>query len=95
MDKLFKDEPVVLIDAYAWIFRSFYALPDFRNSAGESTAVVHGFLSTIPKISAFAEEKHGAKAELMVFFDRGGPQERLAAYAEYKANRPETPEELK
>ena len=34
MDKLFRDEPVVLVDAFAWIFRAYYALPDFRNDAG-------------------------------------------------------------
>lgn len=85
----------MLVDAYAWIFRAFYALPDFRNRAGEPTAVVHGFLSTIPKLAAFAEAQSGARAEMAVFFDRGGPQERLAAYADYKANRPETPADLK
>lgn len=95
MGELFKDEPVVLVDAYAWIFRSFYALPDFRASFGQPTAVVHGFLSVLPKLSAFVEESSGAPPEFIIFFDRGGPRERLAAYADYKANRPETPEDLK
>ncbi len=95
MDKLFQDEPVVLVDAYAWIFRAYYALPDFRNQDGQPTSAVHGFLSIFPKIISFVEKKYGAAPEFVVFFDRGGPQERLAAYADYKANRPETPEDLK
>lgn len=86
---------VVLVDAYSWIFRAFHALPDFRNSAGRPTAVVHGFLSTLAKLSEFAGQASQAPAGLVIFFDRGGPQERLAAYPEYKANRPETPEDLK
>lgn len=95
MNKLFKDEPVVLVDAFAWIFRSYYALPDFRNSRGEPTGAVYGFLSTLVKLSDFAAHTSGAPAEMAVFFDKGGPQERLAAYAEYKANRPETPPDLR
>ncbi len=95
MEKLFKDEPVVLVDAYAWIFRAFYALPDFRSSGGQPTAAIHGFLSVLPRLSAFVEERCGIRPEFVIFFDRGGPQERLAAYAEYKANRPETPADLK
>lgn len=95
MGELFKDEPVILIDAYAWIFRAYYALPDFRNSKGQPTSVVHGFLSVLPKLAAFVEKECGVPGEFAVFFDRGGPQERLAAYADYKANRPETPEDLK
>lgn len=95
MNKLFKDEPVVLVDAYAWIFRAYYALPDFRNSAGQPTSVVHGFLSTLPKLVAFATKTCGATAELAIFFDRGGSQDRLAVYADYKSNRRETPEDLK
>src|SRR3990167_3645681 len=95
MEKLFKDEPVVLVDAYALIFRGFCALPDFRNRDGQPTAAVHGFLSGLPKLAACAEDLAGAPPEFVIFFDRGGPQERLAAYADYKANRPETPEDLK
>lgn len=95
MNKLFKDEPAVLVDAYAWIFRAYYALPDFRNSAGQPTAAVHGFLTTLPKFVSFLEAKCGSSPEFVIVFDRGGPQERLAAYPEYKAHRPETPPELK
>lgn len=95
MDKLFKDEPAVLVDAYAWIFRAFHGLPDFRNSEGLPTATVHGFLMALRKMADFVERTFGAPGEFVVFFDRGGAQERLQAYAQYKANRPETPEELK
>lgn len=95
MDKLFNDAPAVLVDAYAWIFRAYYALPDFRNSSGQPTAAVHGFLSMLPKLSACVENRCGVPGEFAIFFDRGGPQERLAMYADYKANRPETPEDLK
>ncbi|MBI4179088.1 hypothetical protein HY522_06685 [bacterium] len=86
---------VVLVDAYSWIFRSYYALPDFRSRSGEPTSAIHGFLSTLPKLADFAGEDSGMRPEMAVFFDLGGPQERLAAYADYKANRPETPEDLK
>ncbi len=95
MDKLFKDEPLLLIDAYAWIFRAFYALPDFRNSSGEPTAAVHGFLSSVRKLVDRARSYSGARPEVAIFFDRGAPKERLSLYGEYKANRPETPADLR
>lgn len=90
-----KKAPAVLVDAYSWIFRAYHALPDFRNSAGQPTAAVHGFLSTLPRLVEFAGRIADAPPGLMIFFDLGGPQERLAAYAAYKANRPDTPEDLK
>jgi DNA polymerase I len=81
-----------LLDAYALIFRAYYAL--IKNprvtSSGINTNAQYGFTNTVLDIIKKEKPTH-----LAVAFDLAGPTERHTTYEAYKANRPETPEDLK
>jgi DNA polymerase-1 len=81
-----------LLDAYALIFRAFYAfIKNPRiNSKGLDTSAVFGFLNTLMDIIR-REKPH----YLAVAFDKGKSVERTGLYEAYKANRLETPEGIK
>ena len=85
MKKLF------LIDAYALIFRYYYAFygRPMRNRAGMNTSIVFGFTKFLRDI--IKREKPDL---LGVAFDPAGGSFRREMYPEYKANRPETPEDI-
>ena len=86
MKKLF------LLDAYALIFRAYFAFA--RNprvtSKGLDTSAVYGFLLAL--LDVIEKEK---PSHLAVVFDIGGSQAREQLYPEYKAHRDETPEGIK
>ena len=86
MDKLF------LLDAYALIYRAYYAfIKNPRiNSKGMNTSAVMGFCNTLHEV--LSKEK---PAYLGVAFDPHGPTFRSEAYAQYKAQREETPEDIR
>ncbi len=81
-----------LLDAYALIFRAFYAfIKNPRiNSKGTDTSAVFGFLNTLLDIIR-REKPH----YLAVAFDKDKSIERTGLYKDYKANRLETPEGIK
>ena len=85
MDKLF------LIDAYAIIFRSYYAfIKNPRiNSKGLNTSAILGFCNTLNEILTKEQPTH-----IGVAFDHGKTF-RHEAFPEYKAQREETPEDIK
>ena len=86
MDKLF------LFDAYALIYRAYYAfIKNPRiNTKGMNTSAVLGFCNTLHEV--LAKEK---PTYLGVAFDPHGPTFRSEAYAQYKAQREETPEDIR
>src|SRR5689334_13544434 len=76
-----------LIDASAYIYRAFFALPALNNSKGLQTNAVYGFTTTLLKIIR-EHQPHG----LAVAFDEKGPTLRHEEYKAYKAQRPPMPE---
>lgn len=86
MDKLF------LIDAYALIFRSYYAfIKNPRiNSKGLNTSAILGFINTLEEILSKERPSH-----IAVAFDPKGGTFRHELYKEYKAQREETPEVIR
>ncbi len=86
MDKLF------LIDAYALIYRSYYAfIKNPRiNSKGVNTSAIMGFLNTLNEVLTKENPTH-----IGVAFDPAGPTFRHEAYPEYKAQREACPEDIK
>ena len=86
MEKLF------LFDAYALIYRSYYAfIKNPRiNSKGLNTSVIMGFLNTLQEVLTKEQPTH-----LGVAFDPHGPTFRSEAYPPYKAQREATPEDIK
>ena len=81
-----------LIDAYALIFRGYYAfIKNPRiNSKGLDTSAILGFTNSL-----FDVIKREKPDYLAVCFDKGGSKDRIEIFEEYKANRDETPEGIK
>lgn len=81
-----------LIDAYALIFRGYYAfIKNPRiNSKGLDTSAIMGFMNSLLDVIKRERPDH-----LAVCFDKGGSADRVEMYQEYKANRDETPEAIK
>ena len=86
MDKLF------LLDAYALIYRSYYAfIKNPRiNSKGLNTSAIMGFLNTLQEVLTKEQPTH-----IGVAFDPHGPTFRSEAYPAYKAQREATPEDIR
>ena len=85
-DKLF------LLDAYALIYRAYYAfIKNPRiNSKGFNTSAIMGFVNTLEEVLKKENPTH-----IGVAFDPAGPTFRHEAYADYKAQREETPETIR
>jgi len=81
-----------LLDAYALIFRGYYAfIKNPRiNSKGLNTSAVMGFMNSLLDVIKREKPDH-----LAVAFDKGGSDFRNEMFAEYKANRDETPEAIR
>ena len=84
-------ERLFLIDAYALIFRGYYAfIKNPRiNSKGFDTSAIMGFMNSLLDLI-----KRESPENLAVAFDQGGSQDRIEIFQEYKANRSETPEAI-
>ena len=87
-----KKKRLFLIDAYALIFRGYYAfIKNPRiNSKGVDTSAILGFTNSL-----FDVIKRENPDYLAVCFDKGGSQDRIKIFDQYKANRDETPEAIK
>lgn len=79
----------LLVDGYNMAFRAFYGMPELTRRDGFPTGALHGWVKTLWKLQD--QEKPDG---MLVFFDLGGSQDRLALHPEYKAQRKETPEPL-
>jgi len=80
-----------LLDGHSLSYRAFFALPpSLATTSGQVTNAVYGFTSMLIKL--LTEERPDLIA---VAFDVGRPTARLEKYAEYKAGRPETPDEFR
>ena len=81
---------LVLIDGSSYLYRAFHALPSLTNSQGEPTGALHGVLTMILKL--LRDEQ---PARVAVVFDAPGKTFRDELFAEYKANRPPMPDDLR
>ncbi|WP_224487669.1 DNA polymerase I [Robertkochia flava] len=81
-----------LLDAYALIFRGYYAfIKNPRiNSKGMDTSAIMGFMNSLLDVIKREQPDH-----LAVAFDKEGSKDRLEMFEAYKANRDETPEAIK
>ena len=89
---MIEDKRLYLIDAYAMIFRGYYAF--IKNprltSKGLDTSAIFGFTNSLIELIKREKPSH-----LAVVFDVGKASVRTENFAEYKANRAETPEAIK
>ncbi|GHT61223.1 DNA polymerase I [Bacteroidia bacterium] len=81
-----------LLDAYALIYRSYYAFMKMPriNSKGFNTSAIFGFVNTLEEVLKKENPTH-----IGIAFDPSGPTFRHEAYEQYKAQREETPEVIR
>jgi DNA polymerase-1 len=82
--------PLVLVDGSSYLYRAFHALPPLSTKSGEPTNAVLGVVNMLYKLLDERQPTHMA-----VVFDAPGKTFRSELYADYKANRPPMPDELK
>jgi len=89
---MIKKKRLFLVDAYALIFRGYYAfIKNPRiNSKGVDTSAILGFTNSL-----FDVIKRERPDYLAVCFDKGGSKDRTKIFEQYKSNREETPETIK
>ena len=83
-----------LVDGSAYIFRAYHRLPPLTNIRGEPVGAVYGYTTMLWKL---ADDLHQADGptHMAVVLDKAGTSFRNRIYDQYKANRPEAPEDLK
>ncbi|MBM69030.1 MAG: DNA polymerase I [Haliea sp.] len=82
--------PVVLVDGSSYLYRAFHALPPLNTSKGEPTGAVKGVISMLRRLL-----KDYPESPVAVVFDAKGKTFRDDLFAEYKAQRPAMPDELR
>ena len=81
---------LVLIDGSSYLYRAYHALPNLTNSKGEATGALHGVLNMVNKLVREESASH-----IGVVFDAPGKTFRDEMFADYKANRPPMPDDLR
>ena len=82
--------PFILVDGSSYLYRAFHALPSLTNSAGTATGAALGVTNMLNKLLTEHNPTH-----IAVVFDAKGKTFRHEMYADYKANRPPMPDELR
>ncbi len=81
---------LMLIDTYGLVYRAFFALPMLTTTQGVPINAAYGFTMMLAKIISDEKPTH-----IIAAFDKGLPKARIALYPEYKAQRNETPDDLR
>ncbi|MCP1621723.1 DNA polymerase I [Pseudomonas nitroreducens] len=82
--------PLVLVDGSSYLYRAFHALPPLMTSSGMPTGAVKGVLNMLKSL-----RKQYPDSPFAVVFDAKGGTFRDEMFAEYKANRPSMPDDLR
>jgi DNA polymerase-1 len=82
--------PLVLVDGSSYLYRAFHAMPPLTTSKGLPTGAVKGVLNMLKSLG-----KQYPDSPIAVVFDAKGGTFRDALFAQYKANRPSMPDELR
>ncbi|MFO1258129.1 MAG: DNA polymerase I [Gammaproteobacteria bacterium] len=80
---------LVLVDGSSYLFRAYHALPPLTTSKGVPTGAMYGVLNMLRKLMVEQKPQYAA-----VLFDTKAKTFRHEMYKDYKANRPEMPEDL-
>ena len=81
---------LLIVDGHAYAYRAFYAIRGLRSPSGGPTNAIYGFVKMLAKMRAAVGPTH-----LAVVWDGGLSADRTAVLPEYKAHRPEMPDELR
>jgi 5'-3' exonuclease len=87
------NDPLLLVDASAYIFRAYYSMPAIHRSDGMPVGAVMGFCNMLNRL-ILTRVLNGDCPRLVLVFDPKGKNFRHELYDEYKANRPECPIDL-
>ena len=92
VNKILDMEKLFLLDAYALIYRAYYAFirAPRINSKGQNTSAIFGFVNTLEDVLKKEQPTH-----IGVAFDPKGPTFRHELFEQYKAQREETPEDIR
>ena len=82
--------PVILVDGSSYLYRAFHALPPLTNSKGKPTGAVKGVINMMRRM-----QKDYPQSTVVVVFDAKGKTFRDDLYADYKAQRPPMPDDLR
>lgn len=82
--------PLVLVDGSSYLYRAYHALPPMTNSKGQPTGAVKGVVNMMRRLV-----KDYPNSPIAVIFDAKGKTFRDEMFAEYKANRPPMPDDLR
>ena len=82
--------PLVLVDGSSYLYRAYHALPPLTNSKGQPTGAVKGVVNMMRRLI-----KDYPHSQIAVVFDAKGKTFRDELFAEYKANRPPMPDDLR
>ena len=82
--------PLVLVDGSSYLYRAFHALPPLNTSTGQPTGAVKGVISMLRRL-----QKDYPDSTVAVVFDAKGKTFRDELFAQYKAQRPPMPDELR
>lgn len=80
---------LLLVDGHAYVYRAFYAIRNLRSPEGRPTNAIYGFIKMLARMRQLVQP-----ANLAVIWDGGLNEERLKLVPNYKAQRPEMPEDL-
>jgi DNA polymerase-1 len=81
---------LLIVDGHAYAYRAFYAIRELRSPTGNPTNAIYGFVKMLVKMRVKMQPTH-----LVVVWDGGLSDERMAVLPSYKAHRPEMPEALR
>jgi DNA polymerase-1 len=81
---------LLLVDGHYYLYRSFFAIRGLRNSRGEPTNAIYGFVKALRKMLADVKPDRAA-----VVWDAGLPARRVELQPAYKQNRSEMPDDLR
>lgn len=80
---------LLLVDGHYYLYRSFFAIRGLRNSKGEPTNAIYGFVKALRRMLADLKPDYAA-----VIWDAGLPERRTLLQPEYKQHRDEMPDDL-
>jgi len=84
------NKQLILVDGSSYLYRAFHAMPSLSNSQGQPTGAVYGVVNMLRRLLKDFQPEYMA-----MVFDAKGKTFRDDLYAEYKANRPPMPDELR
>lgn len=82
-------ERLLVIDGHSYAYRAFFAIRSLSSPSGQATNAIYGFIRMLAKVRERLRPSH-----VVVVWDAGLAEERMALLPQYKAHRPEMPPDL-